>query len=311
MTSLTISRDAEPPADWRSFAVAHGTFYHRPEWVRCIRDAYRFSVECYSARRGGALQGFVAVAEVPALLGPRRLVSLPFSYAAGPLALDVDTAMALGAEVRERAIERRIRRVEIKSRGEYPPAPGFQRTSHYATYELSTDGGEAAVWDRLHPSSTQRSIRKAQKMGVVVRRGETADDWLAMAELEERTAHGHGLPSPPRRFFVEGCRGCRDAGSGRVSTSPSPLPGRRRPPSRCGRGRGPGSMPSERPIRVPGASAQSRAALDRHSGRHRRRAAASIWAGPRRSRKGWWSSSVAGVDRPYRWPMITGRNPAG
>jgi hypothetical protein len=206
MTSLTISRDAEPPEDWRAFAVAHGTFYHRPEWVRCIRDAYRFSIDCYSARRGNTLQGFMAVAEVPALLGPRRLVSLPFSYAAGPLALDLDTAMALSAEVRERAIERRIRRVEIKSRGEYPPAPGFQRTSHYATYELSTDGGEAAVWDRLHPSSTQRSVKKAQKMGVVVRRGDTADDWLAMAELEERTAHGHGLPSPPRRFFVEGCR---------------------------------------------------------------------------------------------------------
>jgi Acetyltransferase (GNAT) domain len=206
MTSPTISRTADPPKDWGPYARTSGTFYHQPEWVECIRDTYRLRLECYSARVGERLQGILCVAEIPPLLGPRRLVSLPFSYAAGPLASDATTADALAAALRERAAERRIRRVELKSRGEFPPAPGFQRTSHYATYELSTEGGEAAVWQRLHPGSTQRSIRKGQKAGIVVRRGETAEDWLIMAELEERTAHGHGLPSPPRRFFLEGCR---------------------------------------------------------------------------------------------------------
>ena len=250
----------------------------------------------------------MAVAEVPALLGPRRLVSLPFSYAAGPLALDMDTAMALGAEVRERAIERRIRRVEIKSRGEYPPAPGFQRTSHYATYELSTDGGEAAVWDRLHPSSTQRSVKKAQKMGVVVRRGDTADDWLTMAELEERTAHGHGLPSPPRRFFVEGCRWLQGLGLADVYLAFTSTGARA---AAITVWKGPRSW-----IYAFGASDPSTWSSGRItfcSGPPFRTpskpAAASIWAAPRRNRRGWWSSSVAGVDRLYRWPMITGQHP--
>jgi hypothetical protein len=208
----TVSRTDDPPEDWEAFARAHGTFYHQPEWATCIRDMYRLRLECYSARVDGQLRGLLAVAEVPGLLGPRRLVSLPFSYAAGPLALDGATADALAAAVRESARDRRFRRVEIKSRGEFPPAPGFQRISHYETYEVPTEGGEAAVWERLHPGSTQRSIRKGQKAGVVVRRGETADDWLVMAELEERTAHGHGLPSPPRRFFVEGCLRLQAAG---------------------------------------------------------------------------------------------------
>jgi hypothetical protein len=208
----TVSRTDDPPEDWEAFARAHGTFYHQPEWATCIRDMYRLRLECYSARVDGQLRGLLAVAEVPGLLGPRRLVSLPFSYAAGPLALDGATADVLAAAVRESARDRRFRRVEIKSRGEFPPAPGFQRMSHYETYEVPTEGGEAAVWERLHPGSTQRSIRKGQKAGVVVRRGETADDWLVMAELEERTAHGHGLPSPPRRFFVEGCLRLQAAG---------------------------------------------------------------------------------------------------
>jgi hypothetical protein len=208
----TISRTAEPPEDWGSFARAHGTFYHLPEWLVCLRDIYRLRLECYSAREDGRLHGVLAVAEVPGLLGPRRLVSLPFSYAAGSLATDGSTADALAAAVRERARDRRIRRIELKSRGEFPPAPGFQRVSHYTTYEVPTEGGEAAVWERLHPGSTQRSIRKGLKSGLVVRRGETADDWRVMAELEERTAHGHGLPSPPRRFFTEGCLRLQAAG---------------------------------------------------------------------------------------------------
>ena len=212
MPSLTITRTAEPPLEWEAFARAHGTFYHLPRWAECLRDIYRLRLECYSGYAAGELQGLLAVAEVPGLLGPRRLVSLPFSYAAGPLAADGATADALVAAVRERAQDRRIRRVEIKSRGQFPPAPGFHRTSHYTTFEVPTEGGESAVWGRLHPGSTQRSIRKGQKAGLSIRQGEAVSDWLIMAELEERTAHAHGLPAPPRRFFSEACLRLQEAG---------------------------------------------------------------------------------------------------
>jgi hypothetical protein len=212
MQSLSVSRSTEPPDDWRSFASANGTFYHRPEWAECLRRIFRLRLEYFSAREGGQLRGLLAAAQVPALLGPKRMVSLPFSYAAGPLTLDAPTAWSLSESVREHARELGIHRVEIKSRGEHQPAPGFQRTEHYSTYEVPTDGGEAALWKRLHPSSTQRSIRKGEKAGLSVRQGETAADWLLMAQLEEGTAHGHGLPAPPRRFFVDGCRTLQAAG---------------------------------------------------------------------------------------------------
>jgi serine/alanine adding enzyme len=216
MPSPTISRTAEPPDDWRAFAAAHGTFYHQPEWAVCLGDIYRLRLDYYSAHSDGRLRGLLAVAEIPALLGPRRFISLPFSYAAGPLAQDPATAASLSAAVLEYARERGVRRIELKSRGEYPAPPGFQRASRYATYEIPTEEGESAVWQRLHASSTQRSIKKGQKAGLVVRQGETTEDWLIMAELEERTAHRHGLPAPPRRFFVEGCRRLQAAGLAQV-----------------------------------------------------------------------------------------------
>jgi len=173
---------------------------------------YRLPIDYYSARAAGQLRGLVAVAEVPALLGPRRFVSLPFSYAAGPLTDDASVAVTLADAVLDRARERGISRVEIKSRGEHPPAPGYQRVERYSTYEIPTEGGEASVWSQLHPGSTQRSIKKGRKAGLLIRRGDTTDDWLVMAQLEERTAHGHGLPAPPRRFFMEGCRRLQGGG---------------------------------------------------------------------------------------------------
>ena len=222
MTSLSIVRSGEPPPDAEAYARSQGTFYHLPQWAECLRDMYRLRMEWYSARNGDRLVGLLPVAEVPPLLGPRRLVSLPFSYAAGPLAADPRSADALVEAVRERAQDRGIRRIELKSRGEFAPAPGFHRTSHYSTYEVSIEGGEAGVWSRLHPGSTQRSIRKGQKAGLVVRRGETAADWLIMAQLEERTAHSHGVPAPPRRFFTEGCQRLQRAGLASVYVAFTP-----------------------------------------------------------------------------------------
>src|SRR5207253_2680031 len=65
---------------------------------------------------------------------------------------------------------------------------------------------EQAVWKRLHITSTQQRIRKGQKAGVVVVDGESEADWLALARLEERVQQAHGVPAPPRRFFLDLCR---------------------------------------------------------------------------------------------------------
>jgi lipid II:glycine glycyltransferase (peptidoglycan interpeptide bridge formation enzyme) len=86
------------------------------------------------------------------------------------------------------------------------------RIRHYSSYVLQTAGGEAGVWDRLHPSSTRRGIRKAEKEGVSAHRATSKDDWLEMARLEEETAHRHGVPAPPRRFFLGACRALQEDG---------------------------------------------------------------------------------------------------
>ena len=212
--SLTISESPGPESSWDVLSRERGLFYHQPRWISLLAEAYAYPLTCLTARNEGRTVGFLPLAEVPALLGPRRLVSLPFSYAAGPLAESGEIADQLVQRARELAEERRIGRLEIKQRDPLSVAPsaGLVRVQHYSSYVLDTEGGEPKVWERLHPSSTRRGIRKAEKEGVSVARGVSETEWLEMARLEEATAHRHGVPAPPRRFFLGACRALQQDG---------------------------------------------------------------------------------------------------
>lgn len=207
-----ITRHAEPPLGWDGLVAKHGTFYHDRRWLLELTRCFGYRLHVLTSGPDTALTGGLALAEVPALLGRGRLVSFPFSFIAGPLAADADTRAALAAAARELAVERRVRRLELKQLGTDLPAPeGFERSSRYSTYRIPTQGGEQAVWKRLHVTSTQQRIRKGQKAGVTVVDGRSADDWLAMARLEERVQQGHGVPAPPRRYFLDVLRRLQDA----------------------------------------------------------------------------------------------------
>ncbi len=204
-----------PPADWRDFAALHGEFYHDPRWVETLGRSFGYRLHCLSHRDAGTLTGILALAEVPGLLGPRRLVSLPFSYAAGPLATTPGGTAALLVAARERALSVGAGRVEIKRVVEdvAESAPeAYIRRLRYAAYHLDTTGGEAAVLQRFHADSTRRGIRKAEKLGVEVRHGAAQSDWAALARLEEETARTHGVPAPPRAFFTVACMALQDVG---------------------------------------------------------------------------------------------------
>ena len=206
--SLSIKETTAPDPSWDTLARERGLFYHDPRWIIELSKAYSYPLTCLTAVDAGRTVGFLVLAEIPRLLGPRRLVSLPFSYAAGPLTEKPETGFLLVQHARQLAEERGIRRLEIKQRdpGLDPPAAGFIRVQHYSSYVLDTAGGESAVLARLHASSTRRGIRKAEKEGVVVTRASSEEEWLELARLEEETAHRHGVPAPPRSFFLGACR---------------------------------------------------------------------------------------------------------
>lgn len=209
-----VARHADVPPGWDALVHQHGTFYHDQRWLEEVSRCFGYRLHVLSTTApDGSLTGGLALAEVPKLLGGRRLVSFPFSFIAGPVAIDAATSMALAHEARSLAGELGVRRLELKQPDvRMPVSPEFERSTRYTTFRVSTQGGEQAVWKRLHVTSTQQRIRKGQKAGVTVHDGHSEDDWLAMARLEERVQHGHGVPAPPRRFFVGSLRRLQQAG---------------------------------------------------------------------------------------------------
>jgi hypothetical protein len=212
---IDITPRPEPSAAWNGFAEAHGGFYHRAEWLGVIARCFSFGAVYFEAHRSGELVGIMPVADVPSLLGPRRLVSLPFSYAVGPVATSREAASALVDGVRRYAVSKGVARVEVKrwpgSQGE-APEEGFTRVSHYDTYRVSTAGGADAVFARLHPSHVQRGIKKARKGPLEAVDGRSLEDWATMAMLQARTSHRLGTPAPPARFFTGACRALQEHG---------------------------------------------------------------------------------------------------
>jgi len=212
---IDITSRPDASGDWNAFADAHGGFYHRAEWLEAIARCFTFGARFFEARRDNELVGIMPVAEVPSLLGRRRLVSLPFSYAVGPVSTSGEATSALVASVRELAKSDGVGRIEVKrwpgSEGG-APEKGFTRTTHYATYRVSTSDGPDAVFSRLHPSHVQRGIKKARKGPLEAVWAHSLEDWTSMAVLQERTSHRLGTPAPPMRFFTVACRELQEQG---------------------------------------------------------------------------------------------------
>lgn len=204
---IEIRSAATVPADWATLARSHGCFYHEPAWIEGLAATLGYRTHILTAHRGEELVGGLALAEVPGLLGGRRLVSYPFSFVAGPLAKDPEAALSLADGARDLAQRIGARRVELKQLGDTAPlGAGFERSTRYSTYQVSTAGGEQGLWKRLHRTSTQQRIKKGEKAGVQVIEGRTEEDWAAMARLEEEVQRGHGVPAPPRKLFLGLCR---------------------------------------------------------------------------------------------------------
>lgn len=211
--SVELRTGGSAPEGWDALARSHGCFYHESAWIDGVARALRYRAHYITGHQDGALTAGVALAEVPGLLGGRRLVSYPFSFIAGPMAREPAAALTVTAAAAELAGQIGAKRVEIKQLGDTQTvAPGFERLTRYSTYRVSTAGGEEALWKRLHRTSTQQRIKKGEKAGVEVVMGTSAADWLAMAKLEEEVQRGHGVPAPPRAIFTELCRSLQERG---------------------------------------------------------------------------------------------------
>lgn len=201
---------------WAALVESHedALAFHRPEWARLLAECYGYRpfVLAVTGADGGLLGG-LPVAEVRGLRRRRRWVALPFTDACPPLLradLDPD-GFSEALEAARRSA--RISALQVR-------AEAFGGDVHYdcsaVTHSLSLEPGPDALFARFH-KQVKRGIARAEREGVVVRRGETEADLVGTYYgLHVLTRRRLGVPVQPRRFFELLWRRLLEPGFGHV-----------------------------------------------------------------------------------------------
>ena len=186
---------------WRAFVDGQprATPFHHPDWAQLVADCYGFRV--FAAVTTDARDAVVAglpLVEVRQPIGRRRWVCLPFTDACPPLVAAPEDEAALADALGAAAGEAHVRSIEVRA----PLAGAIPLDEPGLRHVLPLQPDASAVYAGFHPSQVQRSIRRAERERLTVRRSTARVDLLdVFYGLHLATRRRQGVPIQPRRFF--------------------------------------------------------------------------------------------------------------
>jgi CelD/BcsL family acetyltransferase involved in cellulose biosynthesis len=197
MSSLTFLELEDPR--WLQFVASRpeATPFHHPAWARLLADCYGFEASALAVVADGT-----PIAGVPALkvrrLHRRRWVALPFTDALEPLG-EPDAVQSLARGLSDLRVTGEVSSVELRCS---LPAQGAAHEVVGVIHELSLTPDPDEVLTRFDKSRVRAEIRRADREGVTVRRGQAPGDLLEIFYgLHLATRRRQGVPVQPRRFF--------------------------------------------------------------------------------------------------------------
>jgi len=170
-----------PTADWRAgreewdayVRQARGAKYsHRWDWGGALSQVYGLPLVRLAVRRGddGRLAGVLPLALFAPPGGVRRLISLPYTDAAGIVADDPQAAAALLALALDRRREARCGHLELRHEGGALALPAVEPGVTCAAHTFKTGlarelpGTQEALWAGLD-AKVRNQVRKARREG--------------------------------------------------------------------------------------------------------------------------------------------------
>ncbi len=187
-------------SDWDRMvgSFPNANAFHRSDWARTLKSAYGFQ-PCYLAEgRPDAPTTILPLMEVSSWVTGTRGVSLPFTDHCEPLGQDDEISSRLFELAVALGRQRHWRYLELRGGG--APVPGADAAIRYFGHRLSLDTGSASLFAAIK-ESTRRSIRKAERGGVVVTVSRDVGAMRAFYRLQCQTRRRHGLPPQPWSFF--------------------------------------------------------------------------------------------------------------
>jgi CelD/BcsL family acetyltransferase involved in cellulose biosynthesis len=196
----------------------NATVFHLPAWARALAGTYGFSTAVLVDRDGsGRVAAGVPVAHVRRLAG-RALVSLPFTDGCAPVARNAESLTALAAGLLDWSSRRGV---PIEVRGAVPTTRGWTQAVAGVEHVLDLRPGAESLRGRFS-ATHRRWLRRAERSGLRVRIGRSADEMEAFYGLHLLTRRRQGVPVQPRRFFDAIWRHLVAAGHGTVILAQTP-----------------------------------------------------------------------------------------
>lgn len=209
-----VEIDPRSDSRWGAFVAGQpdALVFHHPAWLRALIAAYGYEPAVLACEDDtGNLTGVLPLVRKRGWVTGRRLVSLPHTPVAGPLAADQAIRRMLAAAAVERAGHGV--RVELKT-PTHEPLDGLAAVPWSATYVLRLPADPDAL--RFGSSRNHRRIRwavnKAEKQGVQLRVATGEGDLRAWHQLYLETMRAHAMPPRPYRFFCALWDSLRPAG---------------------------------------------------------------------------------------------------
>jgi len=189
---------------WDEYVSAHddSTVYHTSTWCRIVSDIGDYPSLCLIHKSNDRIDGVLPIMEVRSWLLGNRMVALPFSDESPPLADNAEAARALVGRAFALQEERGLGFFELRggavSAGLEDPAA---TQNHFTTYTIPLTRDTEAVFKSFARKAVRQTIKKSERLGVSVRRGEGESDLDVFYRLYALNRKNHGIPPQPRRLF--------------------------------------------------------------------------------------------------------------
>jgi len=190
---------------WDELVARHprASVFHERGWLEALNRTYGYEpFVLTSAAPGETLKDGIVLCRVSSWLTGKRLVSLPFADHCEPLLNGRGESAEFMAWLSLERERQDCKYLEIRPRiALQPGAQALRPDNQYCIHQLDLCLPETQLFKRLHKSSVQRKIWRAERERLSYEAGRSAELQDEFYRLLLLTRRRHRLPPQPRAWF--------------------------------------------------------------------------------------------------------------
>ncbi len=192
---------------WDEFVMQHplGIIYHHSCWQSIIQRTYGYEPFYFACVDESLnIRAGIPFFYIGSWLTGKRFVSLPFSHYCDPLISSQSEFAQIFNTIQKEAIYKRFSFFELRimnlNKSYYPS--DFKNQKLFKIHILKLNRDPEILRKSFHKNHIQRSIKKAEKSDIHLRKGNNIQDIKEFYKLQLRTRRKHGVPPQPYSFFT-------------------------------------------------------------------------------------------------------------